>query len=358
MPIHLSSMFLDELSHATVKAVVHVPTLLRSPFSSIYGPSLFPVAHMARHMAKRIFGPVPSRRLGLSLGVNNIPPKICSYSCVYCQVGRTITISVERRPFYDPREIAREVGEAARRIEFDYVTFVPDGEPTLDSNLGLEARLARDESRRPVAVITNSSLVWLEDVYRDLLEFDYVSVKLDAVSDEVWRRLNRPHPDLKLDAILDSLVRLAKEHRGKLMTETMLVDRMNTDGEELEGIANVLAEIRPEKAYIATPIRPPAERWVRPPDEGKLVEAYGYFSARLGEDKVELLNVPEPPDFVVLGEPEDYVLRTTMVHPLRIEYARRIMPERDLYKLVDEGLLAAVEYDGDTFIVRRLKGRR
>lgn len=308
-------------------------------------------------MVRRIFGPVPSRRLGLSLGVNNIPPKICSYSCVYCQVGRTITLSIERRPFYDPREIAQEVGEAARRTSFDYVTFVPDGEPTLDSNLGLEAKLVRDESDRPIAVITNSSLIWLEDVYRDLLEFDYVSVKLDAVSYDVWRRLNRPHPDLKLDAILDSLVRLAKERRSTLTTETMLVDLMNTDSKELEGIADVLADIRPEKAYIATPIRPPAELWVRPPGEEKLVEAYRSFSTRLGEDNVELLNVPEPPDFVVLGEPEDYVLRTTMVHPLRLEYAERILPEGNLHKLVEEGLLATVEYEGEMFVVRRIRSR-
>ncbi len=166
------------------------------------------------------FGPVPSRRLGRSLGINNIPYKICTYSCVYCQIGRTVNMTIKRRTFYDPMRVLKDVKirleEVHRKGErVDYVTFVPDGEPTLDINIGKTAALIGDLGI-PVAIITNSSLLWREDVRQDLYNFDLVSLKLDAVSRDIWRRVNRPHRELSLEMILDGILEFRKNYKGKI----------------------------------------------------------------------------------------------------------------------------------------------
>ena len=145
-------------------------------------------------MAEIVFGPVPSRRLGRSLGINNIPPpKRCSYSCIYCQLGATKTLTVERSRFYDTEILRKALNEKLTEInedEFDYITFVPDGEPTLDESLGEHVKAIRELSDKPIAILTNSTLISNEDVREDLMEFDLVSIKLDASSEKVWKRIN------------------------------------------------------------------------------------------------------------------------------------------------------------------------
>ena len=152
------------------------------------------------------FGPVPSRRLGRSLGINNIPPKICTYSCVYCQVGKTARMQVGRDPFYEPEEIYMDVKtrvEKARKKgeSVDYLTFVPDGEPTLDVNLGQEIDLLKSLGLK-IAVITNGSLIWRKDVKADLAKADWVSFKIDSIREKTWHRINRPLRTLKQKTIL------------------------------------------------------------------------------------------------------------------------------------------------------------
>ena len=140
------------------------------------------------------FGPVPSRRLGRSLGINNIPPKVCTYSCVYCQVGKTRRMQVERCPFYEPegifKSVRKQVLKAKKRGEsIDYLTFVPDGEPTLDTNLGDEIDLLKSIGIK-IAIITNASLIYREDVREDLMKADWVSLKLDSIRKASWRKIN------------------------------------------------------------------------------------------------------------------------------------------------------------------------
>ena len=142
-----------------------------------------------------VFGPVPSRRLGRSLGINNIPPKMCTYSCVYCQLGRTMKMQVERSAFYRPEDILRGVQNKVEKAKeagepIDYLTFVPDGEPTLDVDLGREIELLRPLGIK-IAVITNSSLMWRKDVREDLMRADWVSLKMDSAREAVWRRPGR-----------------------------------------------------------------------------------------------------------------------------------------------------------------------
>ena len=180
-------------------------------------------------MVKHVFGPVPSRRLGRSLGVNNIPAKTCSYNCVYCQLGRTLSQVIDRRRFYSPQEILHSVEEHIRKLkdkEIDYITFAASGEPTLDINLGKTADLLKSLGY-PIAILTNSSLLYREDVRNDLLLFDYVSLKLDAVTTSIWRRVNRPHELLDLDRILDGVSGFRRLFKRRLVTETMLIEEVD-----------------------------------------------------------------------------------------------------------------------------------
>ncbi|MCD6523868.1 MAG: radical SAM protein [Thermococcus sp.] len=311
------------------------------------------------------FGPVPSRRLGKSLGVNNIPDKVCSYACVYCQIGRTLRMEIERRPFYDPvlvfEEVREKVEEAKRLGErIDYITFVPDGEPTLDSNLGVEVELLRDLNV-PLAILTNSSLIWREDVRRDLLSFDFVSLKVDAVSEPLWRKVDRPHKALKLDDILSGMIKFRESFEGKLVTETMLIDGINYNG-ELERIASFLSRLDPDVAYIAVPTRPPWEKWVRPAKEETINRAFQLFAEALGEDRVEYLIGYEGNAFAFTGNVEDDILSITSVHPLREDALRELLRKANAdWSLVDrlimEGKLIELEYNGQKFYMRRLRSR-
>ncbi|SQD92835.1 putative Fe-S oxidoreductase [Candidatus Bipolaricaulis anaerobius] len=310
------------------------------------------------------FGPVPSRRLGRSLGINNIPPKICTYSCVYCQLGRTFRMQVDRDAFYDPEEIIRAVearlSELRRKDEpVDYLTFVPDGEPTLDLNLGQEIELLKQLSI-PVAVITNSSLIFREAVREELSQADWVSLKVDAASEPVWRRINRPHKELDLAEIKQGLLEFARTFRGTLASETMLIQGLNEDTAELEKTAKLLAELEPAIAYIAIPMRPPAEAWVKPADEGAVARAYALFSERL--PRVELLIGYEGNAFSTIGDAVQDLLSITAVHPMRKQAVQELLA-RDraawevVRRLLAEGKLVELTYRGERFYLRKLSGR-
>jgi len=292
--------------------------------------------------------------------VNNLPGKICTYSCVYCQAGRTARLTVERAAFCDWREVVEEVDRALRAVGaggVDYVTFVPSGEPLLDANLGRAVRAVRDLGVR-VAVLTNASLLWREDCRADAAEADLVSVKVDAASVGVWRALNRPHPQLRLSQVLEGLLEFSRGFGGTLITETMLVDGVNTGG--LEAVAELVARLRPSKAYISVPTRPPAEPHVRPPGAAKLVEAFRAFADRLGEGRVELLNLPEPPPPPPRWDPVAWLTSTASVHPLRLEHALAALegvvddPWEVISRLESEGAVEVVEYSGARYIVRRV----
>ncbi len=288
-----------------------------------------------------VFGPVPSRRLGRSLGVNNIPFKHCSYSCVYCQLGRTGKLIAERRKFFDPKAIFMEVEKRMKMgtagMEVDYITFVPDGEPTLDMYLGAEIQLLKELGR--VAVITNSSLVFRRDVRADLSRADLVSLKVDAVDEELWKRINRPHPSLKLDEILRGMEKFAEEYEGTIITETMLVEGFTTL-ESIERIAEFLEVIQPRTAYLSIPTRPPAER-VKAPEWEFVAEAAKIFGRFV---EVDLLVEAESGEFGINSR-ED-VLAIASVHPLREDilegYLRKL--NLSISDLIDE--LEEIEYSG------------
>ena len=307
-----------------------------------------------------MFGPVRSRRLGISLGVNNIPYKFCSYSCVYCQLGRTVNKTIKRRTFYSPENVINNVIEVAKRLgKIDYISFVPDGEPTLDINLKSEIIGIKEALNVPIAVFTNASLLWIDEVKEALYQADLVSIKVDAVSDPIWKRINRPYSKLEIDHILASIEEFVKSYRGKIISETMLVSGINTISESLKRISYYLKKLNVNIAYISVPIRPPAEKWVKPPSSFELIRAYEVFRESLGENRVKLLNMPEGYVTQFAGGPEEYILRTTTVHPLRYEYVTRLLsehgkdPNEVIDKLIEKGLIEIVNYLGNKFIIRR-----
>ena len=307
------------------------------------------------------FGPVPSRRLGRSLGINHIPLKVCTYSCIYCQVGRTDRMTVARGPHYEPEEILRDLCDKITRTSnpgetIDFLTLVPDGEPTLDINLGRVIDLIKPFGIR-IAVITNASLIWREDVREELLKADWVSLKIDAVRERAWRRINRPHGTLRLDSILDGALAFARSYGGELVTETMLVKNVNDDPDHVGQIAKFLSHLWPARAYLSVPTRPPAELWVRSPDEETVNQAYQILSQEV--DRVETLLGYEGNAFAFTGNVQEDLLSITAVHPMREEAVSKLLSRAGsdwlvVRELIAQDQLVETEFDGHKFYMRKI----
>jgi len=309
-----------------------------------------------------VFGPVPSRRLGRSIGVNNIPPKSCDYSCIYCQLGRTPHMSTDRKEFYPVSWIEEAVCDKLSQIvtsgdAADYLTFVSDGEPTLDINIGNEIRAISGKGL-PVAVITNASLLWQKEVREDLMAADLVSVKVDAAYPAVWRRIDRPCKDLSLEKIFDGIRTFANDFEGKLITETMLVRGVNDDAAHLQEVAEFISGLGADTSYISIPIRPPAESRALPPDEHAVARAYSIFSKQLSD--VEYLIGYEGDSFSSTGDTLADICAITSVHPMKREAVGRLLENAglgwdSLDTLIENGTLVTTSYRGDTFYVRGFK---
>ena len=309
-----------------------------------------------------VFGPVPSRRLGRSVGINNIPPKICTYSCVYCQLGRTRNFVDQRGEYYSPQDIfkaaqkrVREVG--ARGETIDYLTFVPDGEPTLDINLGNTVRQLRQLGPK-IAVITNSSLLHIDSVRTDLVLADWVSLKVDAINERVWRKIDRPHHGLTLGSIQRGMRSFRQTFTGHLVTETMLVSGLNDQADQLRQLAHFLKELQVDTAYLSVPTRPPAEHWVRQPQYDILTEAYQILREEV--DHVELLIGYEGNAFSSTGNSAMDLLSITAVHPMREDAVQAILKQNGdewntVHRLIEEKQLIELSFQGHRYYLRSLR---
>ncbi len=308
----------------------------------------------------RTFGPVPSRRFGRSLGINAIVPKTCSYSCVYCQLGNTDHLTIRRALHCAPGELHADVKSTLEKLkqndtQVDYLTFVPDGEPTLESLLGDQIQLLR-QFGIPIAVITNASLLYDPEVRRQLKGADRVSVKVDAVRHDTWHRIDRPHGDLRLEAVLDGVLQFSREYDGELDTETMLVKDLNDSVDDLKPLSAFINWLKPHTAYLSVPIRPPAVRGVEIPGEDVLVRAHQMLSDVVA--RVELLTGFEGTSFDSKGNPEDDLLSITSVHPMRFDQVAAFLeqagsdPELAEW-MVRQEKLREVVYGGQRFLIRR-----
>ncbi|MCD6577049.1 MAG: radical SAM protein [Anaerolineaceae bacterium] len=307
-----------------------------------------------------VFGPVQSRRLGLSLGINHLPPKTCTYSCVYCQLGRTSTMTTKRAAFSEPQEVYQAIHKrlqelAEEEIHPDTITFVSNGEPTLDKNLGEAIQRVKQLGVR-TAVISNASLLWHSDTRAQLMKADVVSLKVDSVVEDTWRKIDRPHGSLHLDAIINGVRTFAQDYKGRLITETMLISGLNDSDAEARAAAAFIADLHPHSAYLALPLRPPAEEWAHPPSEERLMAVYHIFKEHI--PRVELMmDLPET-DLPVSEKPVQALLNTLQVHPLGRKEIEKYLREQNMDwsiidKLVQENILKSIPIRGTEFLIRK-----
>ena len=264
-----------------------------------------------------VYGPVLSRRLGYSLGINNVMTKSCSYSCIYCHLGQTMKHHVLRHDFYTPKKIFNQVEKKLTESKLqgqhiDYLTFVPNGEPTLDRNIGEEIKLLKSLGKK-IAVISNASLLWDEKTMNALYEADLISLKIDTVDEEIWRKTNRPHGTLRLHLILQGIIEFSNNYKGMLLTETMLTEETANMLNEIKRTADFIAAINPHKSYLSIPTRSPIEKWVRPPLEVDLRNVFIIYIERGINVGYLLASVSN--DFSYSDNIEDDLLRTASVHP-------------------------------------------
>ena len=315
-------------------------------------------------MENIIFGPVPSRRLGRSIGINNIPHKVCSYSCVYCQIGKTVKMQFARREFYPSDAIVNQVEQKLNSLDTkdlpDYITIVSDGEPTLDTNLG-ELIVKLKSFGFPVAVISNSSLIDNKDLQAELMNADYVSLKIDTVNYSTWKRINKPHKGLDLSSILTAIQDFSTNYTGKLVTETMLIKGVNDTRVEFIQLAQYLHNIKSDTAYIAIPTRPTAFENIRPADEAIVVLAYEIFTSR--SISTELLIGYEGNAFASSGHFTDDILSITAVHPMRSDAVLELMAkskttEESLNLLIDNDLIKPIKFNDQIYYLRKFLNSR
>lgn len=227
---------------------------------------------------KYIFGPVPSRRLGRSLGIDVVPLKTCSYNCLYCQLGATPRTTIERRRWVEPAEVFAELERVPdTAVPIDYATFSGSGEPTLHADLGALIAGVKTRIERPVAVLTNGSLLWDPAVRADLREAHLVCPSLDAGDAATFRRINRPHAGIDFDRMVEGLVTFTREFPGEVWLEVFLIEGVNTTPDELAALKSLVERIRPAQVQLNTAVRPTAESGIEPLSLARLKEIAAFF---------------------------------------------------------------------------------
>jgi wyosine [tRNA(Phe)-imidazoG37] synthetase (radical SAM superfamily) len=225
-----------------------------------------------------VFGPVPSRRLGFSLGVDIIPRKYCNFDCIYCQIGKTTHKNVTRKKFFEVEEVVKEIVDTIQFAEkVDFVTFSGSGEPTLNENLGAMIKEVKKSVNTPIAVITNSSSLGIEEVRNDLFNADVVLPSLDAASDEVFKSINRPQANLELTFIIEGIKSLKKDYKGRIWLEIMLIKGVNDTPDELQKLRFILNDLKVDKIHLNTVTRPPSEKNAGPLNRKELEKIKIFF---------------------------------------------------------------------------------
>jgi len=269
---------------------------------------------------------------------------------------------IKRKEFYSSEKIFKEISERVKQLKttgekIDYLTFVPDGEPTLDINLGKTINLLKSLGIK-IAVITNSSLLWDENVRTDLMNADWVSLKIDTVDEEIWHKINRPNGKLKLQEILSGIKVFVSSFTGELVTETMLVKGINVNIESIKRTAKLIKQVNPEKSYILVPTRPPAEEFVEPPSEEYLNAVYQIFRSFLSN--VELLAYNEGTNFSYSSEAEKELLSILAVHPMRKDAVEVFIKKAGasnvfLYSLIESEKIKEVKYNNNVYYLKNIR---
>ncbi|MDP8267251.1 MAG: radical SAM protein [Candidatus Tenebribacter davisii] len=228
---------------------------------------------------KHLFGPVPSRRLGISLGVDLVPHKVCSLNCVYCEVGKTTNLTINREEYVPLQDILKELKHYLDQDpELDYITFSGAGEPLLHNGIGQVITFIKSNyPKYKLAILTNSTLLYDQNVRKEILGIDLLLPSLDAVSKKVFKKLNRPNPKLDNDEIIDGLIEFSKDFSGTIWLEVFIVPGLNDTKEELELLKNTITKIAPDQVQLNTLDRPGTESWIEPVSKNKMEEIAAFF---------------------------------------------------------------------------------
>ena len=231
---------------------------------------------------RHLYGPVPSRRLGRSLGIDLVPHKICTYDCIYCQIGKTTEKTLARKEYAPVTEILEEVGSFLQEetSSTDVLSLAGSGEPTLHSQIRSVIEGIKAITSIPVAVITNGSLLYEEEVRQDLLSVDLVLPSLDAVSSEVFRKINRPRKGFSVEKVIEGLVEFRKVYKGQIWLEILFCKGVNDSKEELVRMKKTVERIAPDRIHLNTVIRPPSEKWAVPLNQEKMETMRAFFGER------------------------------------------------------------------------------
>ncbi len=302
-----------------------------------------------------VFGPLPSRRLGQSLGVDPLPLKVCNWNCIYCQLGRTVPLTNERREYFPRESILAEVQEALASQKpgaVDWVTLVGSGETTLHAGIGWLIRNIKAHTEIPVSVITNGSLFHLPEVREELCAADAVLSSLDAGNARLYRKVNRPAAGLRFDLLLEGLFAFRNEYSGKLWIEVMLMKGINDNEDALKEISAILERVRPDQVHISVPSRPPAETNIQQPDDESLRRAADILGVR-----AQLIQASGGVfDLSGHESPADAALAILSRHPMSETDVRRTLErwspgqvEEALHHLIATGQAQVVERYGERF---------
>lgn len=301
-----------------------------------------------------VFGPVPSRRLGLSLGIDPVPAKTCNFNCVYCHLGRTSRLVDKRSEFFPAEEIVGQVeASLASKPEgaIDWVTFIASGETCLHSSLGWMIREVRNLTSLPLAVITNGSLLNQPEVQQAVATADAVLPSLDAGTEDLYRRINRPHPSFTFEQHLQGLIEFRRVYDGQLWLEIMLVGTLNDSEQALRGIADAVRRIEPDEIHISLPTRPPVEPWVGPPQRRAVLRALNILG-----DSARVIP-PAERDFELTVDDDivEAVLRIVTRHPMSQGELERGLARWSPGSVREA--LAELEADGRVQVIGRLGSR-
>ena len=282
---------------------------------------------------KYIFGPVPSRRLRRSLGIDLIPYKTCTFDCIYCDLGRTTHKTTSRQSYVVSEEIQKELELSLSVLDKkpDYITLSGSGEPTLNTNIGEIICKIKEITSTPVAVLTNGSLLSMDEVREDLSEADAVLPSLDAITSALFEYINRPYSSIKIEEIISGLIQFRKQYRGQIWLEILFCRGVNDGKEEIEKLKEVIERIEPDRIQLNTPVRPPAEDFAFPLTLAQLEE----IRERLG-DKAEIISEFAAP----LGEEFNSVKDTEILNLIK----RRPCTTEDISKALGLHLDEVVKY--------------
>jgi wyosine [tRNA(Phe)-imidazoG37] synthetase (radical SAM superfamily) len=308
-------------------------------------------------MYKHVFGPVPSRRLGVSLGVDLVEAKTCNLNCIYCECGGNSKTYSERGSYVNVDEVKVELKNALKKIKPDYITFSGSGEPTLNSDIGTLIRWVKENTDSKVAVITNSTLLHFDEVVEDILEADVIMPSLDAISEEVFIKINRPHASLKSEDILKGLVKLSEKFKGKILLEIFIVEGVNDTPKELKLFAEFLKRLGIEAIQLNTLARPGAVDWIVPATFKRLNEIKKYFES-FGVLGVEIIKKYKSRDQIEKYSPEGEKLILNMLskRPYALEELCEMVGEKkeELYKYLEilekESKIEFVYMEGSFFL--------